>query len=127
MSDRNHQLISVRPRLNLETEFSSPTERFMHQTLRPVLKYQNKCVLKLIENHPLYSKIRFQATYHENRQLLKVFVDKQNNLKNTLIGVVVGLMSEDELQFYLENQSGINKRILDMCVTRFASQRFEKC
>ena len=119
---RDSTLINLRPQLNLNTQHSKEMERFQNQTLRPILKFQNDATIKLLIRSQHFIKIR--AQYREvSIDKLKAFINNflTSNLafRNTLIGSIIGFMTMDELEFYLDNTSEINKRIISMQAERF--------
>lgn len=58
----------------------------------------------------------------EQHKFLTTFLTSNKILRNQLIGIVIGMMTESELQFYLTDQKACNKRIIQMQVTRFIAQ-----
>jgi hypothetical protein len=47
-------------------------------------------------------------------------------IRNTLIGMVLALLTEDELQYFIEHKNEMNKRIVDMLSQRIAEQLGKK-
>ncbi len=119
---RDTALINLRPPLNLNTQFSKEMERFQNQTLRPILKFQNDATIQLLKRSQHFIKIKAQykeVTIAELKELINNFITSNLTFRNTLIGSIIGFMTMDELQFYLDNTSEINKRIVSMQVERF--------
>lgn len=114
---RSQFLISLRPEIDLDVSQSNEAESFHHKTLRPILKFQNDAILKLFSDFIVSSKIHFSLlSKNQKYEFIRTSVKNDLNLKITLIGITVGLLTEDELDFYLENKKEINKRIAEMMV-----------
>ena len=124
--DRNKSISSILPALNIEENGTKSTEEsFMHSTLRPILKFQHTLIVSLFTaevhlNHEMLSGANSTAT--EKRTYLTDFLQKNNKLKQQLIGVIVGLFSSDELITYLSMRKVVDKRITDMIITRYLSE-----
>jgi len=121
MKDTN--LIELRPNLNIKTEASSPMEVFQNITLRPILKLQHETTLALIENSTHYIKA-IKKIDKSNPDILNEFIKKfisdSNRLRQTIVGTIIGMMTQKELEFYFNNSSEVNKRIVSMQVKRYA-------
>lgn len=116
---RDEQLINIRPVIasidlsqNLKKE-----ERFQSETLRPILKFQHAllhCVFNKWKTQQSLDSLSIDDQRHRIKRLL------QNNvqLRNQLLGIVIGMMTIDESQYYIDNESDIRKRIISMLVER---------
>jgi hypothetical protein len=62
----------------------------------------------------------------EIEQFVKLRLQKDMTIRNTLIGMVLALLTEEELQYFIENKSEMNKRIVDMLSQRIAEQLGKK-
>jgi len=122
--NRDEQILSIRPKIPLFLEENkNEVEAFMHQTLRPVLKLQHSILIRSIRMAPHYKHLSFKTGREKkNRDTLKAFLQKNKVLKAQLIGLVIGLFSESEMDCYERNESEIKRRILEMTVTRFLSE-----
>lgn len=118
MMDRNASILPLRPEIVLDNERKSLTiEQFQNNVLRPILKFQHDLLvlhfIQQIKNQP-----------NPIPQLdLRVKQTLQNNLtlRTFYIGLIVGLFTTDELMFYHQHTSEINKRIIQMLITRIQS------
>ena len=89
-----------------------PDEVFQNQTLRPILKLQHETIIRMTQE---YIKNR-KNIYHNLRA-----EQKSDYIKNTLLAdrmnshelkeIIIGMFTLDEMEYYLENKSRINKRI----------------
>lgn len=100
----------------------SDLEQFMHNTLRPVLKFQHDYILALInaEKHIQREKIRQQEN-EQQQNFLSNYISKNNKLRATLIGSIAGLFISSEIEYYLENKREIDRRIVEMAIVRYTS------
>ncbi|MFT4665246.1 MAG: hypothetical protein ACI8YQ_001869 [Polaribacter sp.] len=122
--NRDEQLLALRPQIPLILEDNkNEVEAFMHQTLRPILKFQHSTLIRCIKGAPHFKHLIFKLEREKkNRDTLKEFLQKNKLLKAQLIGVVIGLFSESELDCFEKNESELKKRIWEMAVTRFLSE-----
>ena len=121
MSKRDENLLAIRPIIDLElVSDKSPIELFMHQSLRPILKLQHDVLIKVIEVFPHFKPI---TTVDEALQLeqLKNFIQKNASLKNQILGLAIGCLTTSEFEFYALNRRALDKRIIEMTMTRYLS------
>lgn len=122
MKNRETLVNELRPVLNLDVEQASELEKFQNITLRPILKFQNSVFLALFQH---YIKKRKNTFYEMSVSDKLLFIDKAIKkdvaLKNTMIGIVVGLFTLEEIAFYQSNDGEINRRISTMLVQRLQS------
>jgi hypothetical protein len=113
------KLKELRPDIKLLTDKDSlPTESFQNNVLRPIIKFQHNVLISLAENEKHFPSNSLSLNEEEFYKLIKTFIEKQKNFKNKLIGIVIGLFIDDELEFYYLNENEYNKRI-----TSIVSQR----
>ncbi len=119
---KDEQLIALRPIVDIEfTGSKTPDEAFMHNTLRPILKFQHEKIVRMIESTPHFENQQFNSNSENNLAIIKQFIQKNNALKMQLIGSIIGMMTVEELEYTLSNFSPIKKRIADMVVVRYIS------
>jgi len=101
-----------------ESKTSLSVESFQSNTLRPILKVQNHIIIALTSQHLkaylLHIDTKDQLAFIQN------YIQKNSALKQQIVGVCIGLFSEDEMEFYLQNQTEINKRITQLVVKRIS-------
>ncbi len=120
--------MSPDPRLQIRPQIESlpannPAEAFLHQTLRPVLKLQNELFLATTRHFFAKRKIRFAAMdIAQQKQQVQHSIGKDNRLRGLLFGIVVGQFTTEELDFYLENEAEVNRRIAQLLVQRLHTQ-----
>lgn len=116
---RKEQLLSIRPLLTLEIEQSLVTEQFQNETLRPILKFQNDFVVRYFEQYCLKRKNVFsKMDQKEKRTYIENSLTKDQRLKQTLLGAIIGFFTIEEYENYLDNDREYKRRIITMLVQR---------
>ena len=119
--NRSEQIEQLRPEISTDSGRESlPMETFQNQTLRPILKFQNDALI-------IWFKSQLQDTELPDFKLeldgfIKAKLQKDIPLRNALLGMVLGMMTDAELQFYAANRNELNKRVLDMLHQRIREQ-----
>lgn len=104
-------------------ENSSETEIFQNQVLRPVLKLQNEIYLMLFRDYALRKISDFNSLKTEKKlSFIDQSLQKDNALRNTFIGITIGMLTSDEMTIYLSDTKSYNKRIIVMLSERLKSQ-----
>jgi hypothetical protein len=122
--NNSEQILNLREDIKFqEDKIKSPIEHFQHKTLRPILKFLNETLNKIsinfIENiNPDFSS---SNPVVQEKQLLTI-LKKEQVLKNKLNGIVVGLFTQSEIDFYLKNSIKIDERIQQMIQERIRTQ-----
>lgn len=123
--DRNQDLLSIRPKLNLKSERTGSLELFQNSVIRPILKFQNDLIVESLFAHPQFiqqiSKINKDEPKTYESTIIKFF-KTNNSFRNKLYGMIVGLMTKEEYKEYNEQASEFNRRIVTMCVQRVMNQ-----
>jgi len=118
-SIRDEALLSLRPTIQSidQSKSISESEAFQNQTLRPILKYQNDSIKSLF-----FEKINDQqlSLLDEADQRQRITKQLENNtvLRNQFIGMVIGLMTSEEIINYFAMESEMKRRIKTMLVER---------
>ena len=122
---RKNQIKSLRPNIPtiVTDDLKTDLEKFHHQVLRPVLKFQNELILEAFGAEMQRFKIDFSTlAADEKRTKIESTFQKNQKFQMFLLGMTTGLFTEEEFRFYLENQRGLKKRILEMLEERVRSQ-----
>lgn len=95
---------------------------FQHQVLRPVLKLQHAVLLATVADvaHDYHLPLA-PATPPEATRLLTELLARNARLRATLVGLVVGLLTQPELAFYRPHRAELNRRLLDLAQQRVLS------
>jgi hypothetical protein len=124
MMNRDEYVIALRPKVVVVLEDQdNEVETFMHKTLRPILKFQHPLLIRCIKAAPHFDQLVFKVEREKkNRDALKAFLQKNSVLKAQLTGLVIALLTESEMDCYERQPTELNKRILEMVMTRFLSE-----
>jgi len=116
--------INLRETLNLpNSEATTPTEIFQNQTLRPILKLQNDLYISLFTSYAIRQNSDFNALSSTKKAvMIEQSLQKDNVLKNTFIGMTIGMFTVEEMQVYISDSKVFNKRIITMLIERLKSQ-----
>ena len=116
--------INLRETLNLpNSETTTPTEIFQNQTLRPILKLQNDLYISLFTNYAIRQNSDFNALSSAKKAvMIEQSLQKDNVLKNTFIGMTIGMFTAEEMEIYISDSKLFNKRIITMLIERLKSQ-----
>ena len=113
----------LRPTLDIPIlETSTEVENFQNQTLRPILKLQNDLYLTLFNSYATRQKADYEIlSGAKKRTFMEQSLQKDMVLKNTFIGITVGLFTNEELAVYVTQAKDYNRRIITMLVERIKS------
>ncbi|KUJ52554.1 hypothetical protein [Chryseobacterium sp. JAH] len=116
--------INLRESFNLpNSETTTPAEIFQNQTLRPILKLQNDLYISLFTNYAIRQNSDFNALSSAKKAvMIEQSLQKDNVLKNTFIGITIGMLTDEEMEVYISDSKEFNKRIITMLIKRLNSQ-----
>ena len=118
--NRNNDILSLRPPISVDQERNPLLiEEFQNTVLRPVLKFQHDLLLCYFKQHITY--IHMPINEKNRSAYLQNCFSKDVNLRYFYIGLIAALFTTEEILFYKENSSEINKRILQMLIQRIIS------
>ena len=123
MITRDENLLKIRPELNINSENSTELEQFQNNTLRQVIKLQNQVFINLFKEH-LFATKRQISIYNTKVQktLIRESIAKNHNLRNSFVHAVIGMLTNDEFNFYAQHKKEITKRINSMVQKRIQDQ-----
>ena len=102
---------------------TSEIEKFQNQTLRPILKLQNDIYMALFKAYSVRQKTDFDSlTKDKKRIFIEQSLQKDIALKNTFLGITVGMFISEELENYILDGKEYNRRIITMLMERIKSQ-----
>lgn len=131
MNERSHSLLKIRPVLlsaKVNDDMSND-ERFQNQTIRPIIKLQNRLLLAVFQNYIIKRKNSFYELNLEKRtDYITHAIQKDLKLRNSLKGMIIGHFTVEEYDSYILNSSAMNKRMMNMVIKRIQDQiqYFEK-
>lgn len=119
---RSQQLSSIRPNLELDSTQSTPAEQFQNQTLRPILKFQHELLVAAFrayidKRHGVF----FQLSAKDRVEWIKHSLQKDQSLRNTLTGMVIGHFSLEEWDSFQANEAEHSRRLIQMLIQRLQS------
>lgn len=110
---------NIRPILNLSSKNSSEEEKFQNEVLRPIIKLQHSIIVDYFSNLLSVQKIDFNNLKKEKKQeLINEKLIKENTLRDFFKGLICGLFTTEEFEYYLGNKNAINKRITQIIEKR---------
>lgn len=125
---RDKNIVLLRPKVNSNKNISykNDIEKFQNIVLRPILKFQNDLLLQVFIFEFEKSKTKFDLIKNEQKIELIINNLKYNNkLKQILLGTIIGMFTNKDINFYKTNYSKINKRIFSMLNDRLIDQLIE--
>lgn len=119
---RDQSLISIRPLIDIKQENNLPLEKFQNDTLRPILKLQHDCILKIFNDFLQAHKMTLNNLSKEQiEEIIHHNIKKNMALQSMLKGIIIGHFTESELSYWLLHKEEINKRIIQLCIKRIQS------
>jgi hypothetical protein len=119
---KEDKLLGLREEILTKKSEQTPIEQFQNTTIRPILKYQHT-ILIMFFNANVHVQYIVSANYSllKKQNQLKLFVSKQLAFRAQLLGIVTGLFTDAEFEFYLSEKVNLDKRITNMILDRFYS------
>lgn len=125
MNDRQNDLLRIRPEIKKHRTFDnmSDEERFQNTTLRPVLKLQNALLIAVFINYAVKHKgVFFELSTEKRMAYIENAICKDQKFRNALKGMLIGQFTVTEYQTYIQNSSQLNKRMMNLVITRLQDQ-----
>ena len=95
---------------------------FQQQVLRPALKLQHAVLLATVADFAADYRLPLAgAAPTEVQRLLGELLARNARLRATILGLVVGLFTTEELAFYRAHRSELTRRLLDLAGQRVLS------
>ncbi|OWP64999.1 hypothetical protein CDA63_01180 [Hymenobacter amundsenii] len=118
-------LVALRPTVAAapaSTPESTPGD-FLHATLRPLLKLQNPLLLAVVADFVRDHHVPMAtADATDQVRLLGELLARNTKLRYTVVGLVVGSFTTDELAFYRQHRPELNRRLLELATRRVQDQ-----
>lgn len=119
MTSRSQDLIQLRPQIStiIVTEEMSDNERFQSKTIRPIIKLQSFLFIAVFKNYiRKHKNFFFELSIEKKLMYIENAVQKDIKFRNSLKGMVIGQFTVEEYEIYVENSSGLNKRMMYMVI-----------
>lgn len=111
---------------NLVNNGTSEIEKFQNEVIRVIIKMQHSLLIASFKSYIDKRKIDFLVlTDQKKRSKISSVFKTDNNYKNINLGLIIGHFSMDEYQFYNDNSSEINRRILQIITQRLKDSILE--
>jgi hypothetical protein len=92
---------------------------FQHQVLRPLLKLQHEVATGILEDFAQDYRLPDPvASPSEATRQRAELLARNARLRAMLVGTILGLLTDEELTFYRQHRSELNRRLLDMLAVR---------
>lgn len=123
--NRSTIIKNIRPEIPSisNTDQTTESELFQNDVLRPILKFQNEAIISIFTNNLKNRTIDFTKMNHQGRiDFVTQQIQKDLGLRNILIGIILAMMSIEEISIYFQNETEYRKRISKMVMERLADQ-----
>lgn len=119
---KEDKLLGLREEILTEKSEQTPIEQFQNKAIRPILKYQHTIIIVFFNSniHVQYI-VSANSSLLKKQNQLKLFTSKQLAFRAQLLGIVTGLFTDAEFEFYLSEKVNLDKRIANMILDRFYS------
>jgi hypothetical protein len=117
-------LLALRPAVAASTSpDDTPAARFLHATLRPILKLQNQVLLQAVADfvRDYHIPLATAAPTEQARRLAEL-LGRNTKLRYTIIGLVLGQFTQPELLTYRQHRPELNRRLLELAAHRVQEQ-----
>ena len=119
---KEDKLLGLREEILTKKSEQTPIEEFQNTTIRPILKYQHSILIVFFSSN-VHVQYILNANYSllKKQNQLKLFASKQLAFRAQLLGIVTGLFTDAEFEFYLSEKVNLDKRISSMILELFFS------
>lgn len=121
MNDTDISRLALRPTLNFAPA-AAPEEAFQNNSLRPIMKLQHELLVTAFRLYLEKRKVKMEQIAVKQRfAKIKELVTRDNRLRGLLFGITVGQFTAEEMQYYVQFEGSINRRITNLLVERLLS------
>lgn len=122
---RSESISLFRSPISIDTDkISLELEQFQNLCLRPILKFQNDILVSYFKSN--INLISISESTSELENLVKNRLQKDLITRNTLLGMIIGLLHDEELTFYMSHKNELNKRLVVMLTQRITDNLIHK-
>jgi predicted histidine transporter YuiF (NhaC family) len=120
---RSEVIKQWRPVVETDNDKSTEIETFQNVTLRPVLKFQNGLIISVMNNFLSEHKYEVKnLTDNKKKDHINHTIKNNLQLKQLMIGFIIGHFTDEELAFYYSDKKEVSKRIVSMLIERMCAQ-----
>ncbi len=122
MDIRDIELLKLRPIIESAkvTSLMKTEEIFQNKTLRPVIKLQNDLLIEVFKHYvSKHKNVFYSLSIEKKLEYIESTIQKDQKLRNSLKGIVIGLFTINEHKEYVHNSSALNKRMMNLVKERF--------
>ena len=118
MDLKEENLLALRPDITTEPT-DNPAEQFQNQVLRPILKFQHERIVAIFRHHILKRKVNLDGMAPDDqRSYVEKAFQKDIALRNQLVGVILGLLTEEEWGTFIESERELSRRMHSLLIQR---------
>jgi len=122
---RSESISLLRSPISIDTDkISLELEQFQNLCLRPILKFQNDILVSYFKSN--INLISIPESTSELENLVKNRLQKDLITRNTLLGMIIGLLHDEEMTFYMSHKNELNKRLVVMLTQRITDNLIHK-
>ncbi len=122
---RSESISLLRSPISIDTDkISLELEQFQNLCLRPILKFQNDILVSYFKLN--INQISIPESTSEFENLVKNRLQKDPITRNTLLGMIIGLLHDEELTYYMTHKNELNKRLVLMLTQRITDNLIHK-
>ena len=123
MNSRKNHLLNIRPLINYSNQSISDVENFQNETLRPILKFQNELLSAIFKNYIKRHKNAYSdLSIDKKMNYIENAIYKNTKFRNSLKGIVIGMFTIEEYEYYSKKSTELNKRIMQLICNRLKDQ-----
>lgn len=126
MREKEEYLVSIRPEipgLGKNGSYFNSVEEFQNACLRPIIKFQNDIIIKTFQKEKNLKTVLSRGNNSRDQTLgiISHYIKMNKAISYLYVGIIYGLMTLRESEFYLQNHKELNKRIVQMISERINS------
>ncbi len=130
MMHRKKLLVKLRPQIQHQSSGNplDEVENFQNHVIRPILKFQNNWLVKLFRYRSLEKyKVTLSSLPPDGlKNHITRILNSDHQLRFMMIGGMTGLMSGEELQYYLHHEKELRRRSIQMIKERLWDQLLQE-
>lgn len=125
MSTRSEKLLQQRPDIptsKINDQMGSE-EYFQNAVLRPILKLQNDLFISVFKNYiKKHKNVFYELSIEKKQRYIEHAIQKDIKFRNSLKGIIIGMLTVEEYETYTLNSSALNKRMMNLLIVRLKDQ-----